>query len=272
MSLLTLRQRLAVNPDLHRPAWAVGAVDRMLRRSILLNSWSQTSDGDRSIVERFVGFSHRDVVEALHRVASESAPPMLLTDERWHVGAPADAWLLISDQVSREDLESLGEIAAELLTEPDPLYGMSHAERFAAQFEGIGPRYSSRLQSGVATTLALIGSFPPRLRGDVGSAANAADHIVARILRAANDDPEPKTWVSVTEVLPLLAEAAPAPVLAGLRSCLAQSHPFASVLFADRQDDDFGFPTDSPHLRVLDALELLAWSTDYIEPTIDLSC
>lgn len=270
MSLLTLRRRLATEPDLHRPAWAVGAVDKILRRSILLNSWNQTSDGDRSVVERFVGRSHDDVVEALHRVVSEREPPMSLTDERWHVVAPADAWALIDDQISREDLELLGGLAAEVLTEPDPLYGLSQTERLAAQLEGVRARYSPQLRSGVATTLALLGTFPPRLRGDVGPAANAADHIVARILRAANDDPDPTTWVSVADTLPLLAEAAPAPVLAGLRSCLAQPHRFASALFADHHHDDFGFPTDSPHLRVLDGLEILAWSTDYIESTTDL--
>ena len=270
MSLLTLRRRLAIRADLHRPAWAVGAVDKVLRRSILLNSWNQTSEGDRSVVERFVGCSHDDVVEALHRVASEREPPMLLTDERWHVVAPADAWALIDDQISRDDLELLGGLAAEVLTESDPLYGLSQTERLAAQFEGVRARYSPQLRSGVATTLALFGTFPPRLRGDVGPAANAADQIVARILRAANDEPDPKTWVAVAEMLPLLAEAAPGSVLAGLRSCLAEPHRFASVLFADRQDDDFGFPTDSPHLRVLAGLELLAWSTDYIESTTDL--
>ena len=270
MSLLTLRRTLATEPDLHRPAWAVGAVDKILRRSILLNSWNQTSEGDRSVVERFVGCSHDEVVEALHRVASEREPPMLLTDERWHVVAPADAWALIDNQISRDDLKLLGDLAAEVLTEPDPLYGLSQIERLAAQFEGVGARYSPQLRSGVATTLALLGTFPPRLRGDVGPAANAADQIVARILRAASDDPNPTTWVSVADNLPLLAEAAPGPVLAGLRSCLAAPHRFASVLFADRQDDDFGFPTDSPHLRVLEALEFLAWSTDYIEPSTDL--
>ncbi|MCY3807380.1 MAG: hypothetical protein OXG91_12985 [bacterium] len=270
MSLLTLRRRLATEPDLHRPAWAVGAVEKILRRSIMLNSWNQTSDGDRSVVERFVGCSDEDVVEALHTVASEREPPMLLTDERWHVVAPADAWALIDDQISREDLELLGDLAAEVLTEPDPLYGLSQTERLAAQFEGVRARYSPQLRSGVATTLALLGTVPPRLRGDVGSSANAAEHIVARILRAASDDPDPTTWVSVADILPLLAEAAPAPVLAGLRSCLAEPHRFASVLFADRQNDDFGFPTDSPHLRVLEALELLAWSNDYIKPTTDL--
>ncbi len=270
MSLLTLRRRLATEPDLHRPAWAVGAVDKILRRSVLLNSWNQSSDGDRSVVERFVGCSHDDVVEALHRVASKSEPPVLLTDERWHVVAPADAWALIDDQISRADLKLLGDLAAEVLTEPDPLYGLSQTERLVAQFEGVKARYSPQLRSGIATTLALLGTFPPRLRGDVGPAVNAADHIVARILRAASDDPDPTTWVSVADNLHLIAEAAPAPVLAGLRSSLAEPHRFASVLFADRQNDDFGFPTDSPHLRILEALELLAWSTDYIEPSTDL--
>lgn len=270
MSLPTLRRRLAVQPELHQPAWAAKSVDRTLRRSLLLNSWSQRSDGDADVVKRFVGSSHDDVVEVLHSLTGASEPPMLLTDERWHVVAPADAWGLISGQITQEELKLLADIAEELLAEPDPLYGMSDIERAQAQFEGTTASYSSHIKQGVATTLALLGSFPPLLRGDAAPAASAADGIVARILRRANDDADPTRWASVAEVLPLLVEAAPDAVLAGLRSCLSGSHPFVLGMFADSQANEFGLPSASPHIHVLDALEVLAWSAAHFEAVVDV--
>ena len=270
MSLLTLRRRLAVKPELHQPAWAAGSVDRTLRRSLLLNSWSQHSDGDIDIVERFVGSSHDDVVDVLHRLTGASEPPMLLTDGCWHVVAPADAWSLISEQITQEELTSFADIAEEILAEPDPFYGMDNIQRARAQFEGTTARYSSHIKRGAATTLALFGSFPPLLRGDAAPAVSAADGIVARILRRSNDDADPMRWASVSEVLPLLVEAAPKAVLAGLRSCLSGAHPFALGMFADSQDNEFGLPSASPHINVLDALEVLAWSPDHFEAVVDV--
>ena len=270
MSLLTLRRRLAVKPELHQPAWAAGSVDRTLRRSLLLNSWSQHSDGDADTVERFVGSSHDDLVEVLHSLTGASEPPMLLTDERWHVVAPADAWGLVSEQITRDELKLFADLAEELLTESDPFYGMDNIQRAQAQFEGTTARYSSHIKQGVATTLALLGSFPPLLRGDAAPAASAADGIVARILRRANDDTDPTKWASVAEALPLLVEAAPDAVLAGLRSCLSGAHPFALGMFADSQANEFGLPSASPHIHVLDALEVLAWSEAHFEAVVDV--
>ena len=270
MSLPTLRRRLAVQPELHQPAWAAKSVDRTLRRSLLLNSWSQRSDGDADMVERFVGSSHDDVVEMLHSLTGASEPPMLLTDERWHVVAPADVWGLISEQITREEIALFADVAKELLTEPDPFYGMNNIQRAQAQFTGTTATYSSYIKGGVATTLALLGSFPPVLRGDAAPASSAAHGIVAEILRRANDDADPARWASLAEVLPLLVEAAPDAVLAGLRSCLSGTHYFASGMFTDSQDNEFGLPSDSPHISVLNALEVLAWSPDHFEAVVDV--
>lgn len=270
MSLLTLRRRLANQPELYQPAWAAGSINRTLRRSLLLNSWSQRSDGDADIVRRFTGSSHSDVAEMLHNLTGASEPPMLLTDDRWHVVAPADAWSLISGQITRDDLDSFAGFALEVLTDPDPFLGMSDVERMQAEIGGTTAKHSSHIKRGIATTLALLGTFPPRLRGDMAPAASAAEGIVSQILGSANEAADPSTWASVSEVLPLLVEAAPEAVLTGLRSCLSTPHPFAEVMFSDGQANLIGLPSASPHLRILEALEVLAWSPNHFEGVVDV--
>lgn len=269
MSLMALRRHLAVNPEMHRPRWATGSVEKILRRSLLLHSWDQSRDGDRETVERFVGHMHDEVDETLSRLGSGDAP-MILTGDVRHVVSPADAWMLLNHQLTPADIEAFGEIAHQVLTEPDPLNGMTGLERMQAQYDGVRAKHSSWIKRGAATTLALLGSRPPTPCGAISPASSAASGIVWRVLRSAGEDASPRTWNVVAEVLPLLAEADPEAVLSSLRSCLAERHAFADAMFADHSSEDFGFPLPSPHLRVLEALELLAWSPEHLAATADV--
>ena len=267
-SLLALRRRLAVKPELHRPPWAGSHIEANIRRSLMLNNWNETSVGDRRIVERFMECSYEEATEALRRLDPGDAP-MIVTDERWYVASPADAWTLVSRHLTCDDIEDFGVIAHEVLTEPDPFYGMSGRDSMIARYEGTEATHSHQLRSGVATTLALLGSRPPKPRGASAPFTGAADGIVHGILQAANDDPSPRVWAAVARELPLLAEAAPSAVLRGLRTCISESHAFATAMFADSTDDDTLFGPGSPHLHVIEALETLAWSPDYLNPAAD---
>lgn len=269
MSLMALRRCLAINPDVYRPRWAAGRVEEALRRSLMLNSWDQSRDGDRQIVERFVGRLHEEVAETLNKLDSGDAP-IVLTGEVRHVVSPMDTWTLLDHQLALGDLEAFSEVAHDVLTEPDPPYEMTGFGRMQARYDGLRAKYSSTIKRGVATTLALMGSRPPTLRGSITPASAAASGIVWRILRSANEDKSPRTWSAVVEVLPLLAEADPEAVLSNLRTCLTEHHAFADAMFADGDADEVGFPSPSPHLRVLDALEVLAWSSDHLMAAADV--
>ena len=269
MSLPALRRCLAVRAELYRPEWAAGPIAQTLRRSVLLNSWNQSRDGDRQIVERFVGCSHEAASETLHDLRGGD-PPMMLTDEIWHVASPADTWMLLDGQLTRADLEAFGDVVHNVLTEPDPLDELTGNERLRAQVSGVRARYSPQIKRGIATTLALLGSRPPMLQGTAVPASSAATTVLRRILRSATHDTTPRTWTVVSEVIPLLAEAAPEAVLDSLRTCLSNPHPFARAMFTDGGFDNFGFPPSSAHLRILEALELLAWSPDHLMATVDL--
>ena len=269
MSLLALRRHLAVDPALHRPVWATGPVGEALRRSLLLGGWNESREGDRQIVEQFVGCSYEAVTESLSHLDSGDAP-MIPTGDLWHAVSPSDTWMLLADHLSRDDIPAFGDIAHEVLTDPDPLWELTGEELMRAQVEGIRARYSPQLKHGVAATLALLGTKSPVLRGGAAPASDAAPGIVWRVLRSAESDATPKTWAAVSETLPLLAEAAPATVLEGLRTCLAEPHAFARAMFTDDGSNEFGFLPASPHLRILNALEVLAWSPDHLMAVFDV--
>ena len=84
------------------------------------------------------------------------------------------------------------------------------------------------------------------------------------------EDATPSTWIAITDTLPLLAEAAPEAVLDSLRTCIADKHTFSEAMFTDHDDPLFDFSGLSPHIRILNALEVIAWSPDHLLAATDV--
>lgn len=269
MSLLALRRHLSVDPALYTPKWAKGPINKTLRRSLLLGGWNESRKGDREVVEQFIGLPSDAVAEELRQFDAGDAP-MTSTGELWHAVSPADTWMLLRDQLSLGDIKDFATIAHEVLTDADPLQDLSGEEALRAQIEGVHAKYSSQLKQGVATTLALAGSNPPVASGATTADTGMAEGITQRLLRSAMDDPTPRTWAAISETLPLLAEAAPEVVLEALRTCLAVPHAFARAMFTDGDSDSFGFAASSPHFRILNALEIIAWSPEHLTAAADV--
>ncbi len=269
ISLTALRRRLSVEPALHTPDWATGAVDPTLRRSLLLGGWNEAREGDREIVERFVGRPHEEVTEALRQLDAGDSP-MTATGDLWHAVSPADTWTLLHNQLCHSDSESFVAIALDVLTAPDPLLELTRQEALSAQINGVRCKYSSQLRHGIATTLALGGTSPPTLHGDPNTTTSFAEAVTRQALRSATEDATPSTWIAIADTLPLLAEAAPEAVLEGLRTCVNEQHAFAEAMFSDHGDRFFEFSGPSPHVQVLNALEVISWSPDYLLAATDV--
>lgn len=269
MSLMALRRHLSADPALHTPEWANGQIEKTLRRSLLLGGWNEKRNGDREVVERLTGIPFDAVAETLRQFDPGDAP-MTTTGELVHAVSPADTWLFLRDQFPPKDTLEFTEIALEVLTDADPLQELSSEEVLRAQIEGIQAKYSSQLKQGVATTLALAGSKPSETGRATASSSGMAEDITRRLLRSAMDDATPKTWAALSNTLPLLAEAAPEAVLEALRTCLAEPHAFAQTMFTDGDADSLGYTASSPHFRILNALEVMAWSPEHLLATADV--
>lgn len=269
MSLMAVRRHLAKQPGLHAPRWASDGPDAPLRRCLLLGGWNEAREGDRRVVEQVVGIPYEEVTEALTRLDTGDAP-MLRTGDLWHTVSPGDSWMLVRDHLASADLATFTATAQEVLTAADPLRELSDAEAFKARIDGVRAEYSFQFKRGIATTLALACSRPSDVPMCSAAATEWAEGVAWQALRAANEDATPNTWCAVAEVLPLLAEAAPAAVLELLRSCLAKSHAFATAMFADGDEDMFSSKPASPHFEVLRALEIIAWSPDHLLSAMDV--
>ncbi|WP_459868575.1 hypothetical protein [Calditerricola yamamurae] len=270
LSLLALRRTLANKRELLTPPWARPHVDRMIRRVLLAGRWSDCSKGDQAALAKLTGLNYEALREELLRLKSQEDPLLALVHGTWCLVSPHDAWRLLRTQIQPDDLERFKEVVLEVLGELDPSLEFAPKDRWKASFQGKVRTYSADLRQGLATSLALLGIYGDQV--DVGGGSTGTDvasFLVSELLHRANGDPTCRYWSSLSDVLPLLAEADPDAFLVEVRAGLQGDPPLLVGLFSDRDEGGL-FGPSSPHTALLRALERVAWSPDHFGQAVDL--
>lgn len=165
--------------------------------------------------------------------------------------------------IAPTDLTRFHDVAPRVLDEPDPALDVPLERRFMAAVVGKPRTWSPRLRQGIADTAAFLGGYATdqvlrdRLTGKLH-----ARRVVAAVTDNANADATGRAWQSLTDVLPLLAEASPDTFLHAVDTDLRRDEPLLRSLFLDSQLATFG--TSSLHFSLMWALETLAWCRDHM--------
>jgi hypothetical protein len=268
-SLVALRRSLAVTPALLTPSWSTSP-DVVRRHFLLLDAWDADSEADRELIAACVGQPYALVQETALALAGTPEMPFLAhVDERWHVLSPEDAWTLLSGSLTRDDLDAFHTAVTEVLCERDPRLDLPAEDRWRAGLMGIDRRYSVTVRTALARGLALLGVDGTSRTIGGRTAPQWAGRIVRDILNRANEDSTYQIWTSLSDVLPVLAEAAPDVFLDAMAVRLGEL-PLHAEMFQDGGTSPLGGPNPSPHVSFLWALESLAWSPDYFDATVDV--
>lgn len=240
------------------PAWAKPENAAPLLPLVLLGAWSDRSEEDRKLVERFTGQSYSEIQKLATRWINQPDAPIRLVEGIYSFVSREDSWRLLSPFFTKDLLDSFGKIALEILGEDDPRFDMPAEERYLAGVRKILPRFSPQVREGIAETIALLGA-----RGDntPQGAAEGASWRAAVLVRQVLEDASSKRWFSLAYVLPLLAEAAPDEFLSALETQLRQESPAVAALFEKNAD---GLFSSSRHTSLMWALEHLAWDASHL--------
>ena len=260
-SLLSMRRRLAVRPELHTPAWA-SSPPRARRGLLLVGRWNQDHEADRTAVTELTGGDYDTLLETLADLARASDPFITRIGPAWLLVSVQDAWIQLREAVRADDLDRLEPVVRRVLLERDPALDLAPGDRWYAATVGKSPAHSGDLRRGLAATLALLGIYGDVI--DTGHGTTGRDRagaIVRALLRDATADKTGDLWNSLASVLPQLAEAAPRAFLDGVREATAGSAPVIAAMFTDSGPAS---PTAEPsrHCHLLWALERVAWSTE----------
>ena len=264
LSLSSLRRGLTLDPSTARPAWAQTTDDEALAVLVLVGSWSENREADRETVASIVNREFESVERLLRRWENTGDPPFRRSGSSWRLSNPEDAWLLLNRRIIREDLKRWREAVLQVLGTRDPLRDMDALDCFKVSIRGMEQRWSFDLRRGLAQGVALLASLelPRSVGGRTGS--GHAESLVRDLLDRAGDDDTGWLWQQLSDVLPLLAEAAPSVLLDAVRRDSEGDAPLLQNMFADSESF-----MPSPHTGLLWALERVCWSPEYLPAAMD---
>ncbi len=268
-SLLSLRRILAEDPSLERPEWARPDQIRSVIPALLAGRWTDGKDGDRKALSKLAGTDYDTFSQTASSLANRSDPPLRRIGGVWLIASKWDTWEMAAQELTPGDMNRLQEVALEVLGTYDPSLDLPKDQRWMAGVKGKESPYSDHLRKGIADTLALMAVQGESGRRQDERFRSRAVQITRKLFDKAKDDV--KLWASLSDVLPLLSEAAPDVFLEAVEKGIEGDDPLLRKLFTDN-DDSSTVPLgpSSPHTGLLWALENLAWSGDYFGRAVRL--
>jgi excisionase family DNA binding protein len=258
----SLIRALARDPRLRRPPWSRPPASEIFAPLALIGAWTP-SDEDREVVRRITSANWDRAERALRYWLATDDPPFVLSGTQWHVASPEEAFLVLRDALTVDDIERWHRAAIEIILEPDPRLDLPADEQAMAGIRGVGRKNSEVLRQGIAEALAVIGSSEVEPMPDGTTGADRAAAVVENVLAQANADESGRVWQSLHDVMPLLAEAAPEVFLDAVNEDLDRGLPVLRGMFQDGDETSWLY-SSSPHTGLLWALEALCWSADSV--------
>lgn len=256
-NIYLLTQLLAGTSE--RRKWATGNDGYQIRCLALVGGWNDGFEGDQSALSDLLGEPYDGWVQHLYPLIHEVEPPVLLEGKSFRPVSRYETWQQLGYYLTDKDLERFDTAATRVLSEIDATLELPKKERETAIFREKKPTYSPALRKGIAETLALLGGQGKSLNCSPTLPAQTADHVVYSLLSKAQWN----IWASLSDVLPLLAEASPNTFLDAVEAALKDppSSPLKAVFEASDGGIIFG---RNYHCGLLWALEVLAWNPDYL--------
>ena len=246
------------------PEWAQRTDAADLAIAELLGGWSDRSEADKSIAERLSGKEYGEWIKTMQEAVLRTNTPLTHRDDTWKFNARYEGWYTLGPKLFDSDLDRLKEVAVEVLRERDPKFELPPDKRIAANIYGKVLSHSYSLRTGLAESLALIGSHPDALEFCSSRKAEATANLAVHEILSNSDW---VSWASLNHLLPLLAEAAPREFLDAVENGLKNDKcPFDAMI----KQTETGIVSTNYMTGLLWALEALAWDADYLIQVIIL--
>ena len=251
------------------PTWATDVSAPMLAALTLVGAWDANNDKDTQAIAALVGSDYDTVTSLCQQRAGGNDPVMSRSGSAWRFASLEETFRCLSSKITDDVVERWKQLALDVLGEANPLYGLNPLEKVEQQLNQPTSQvqYSEELKSGIARSLAMVGSMD----GDgvlSGKLRDSAVDIVDRLLSQAVEDDSGRVWNLIGPRLRYLAEAAPKKFIDFTINNLKQdSSSLLRAYYAGSNDILFSDPWFHPHL--LWALEVLAWSEEYFDDAIE---
>lgn len=240
------------------PAWASSTTSVAVAASILIGGWDENNEADRAVVSALAGVDYEEFLRAVVPYQHGPSPLISHAGTVWKVYARPATWQHLEPSLTSRQLRAFLDASLSVLLEDDPRFELRPAERWMANVHDKRRAHSPHLRSGLVDGLVHMAVL-----GRSDSACYAGQRPQSWIDKVCRDifdrRRETNFWRRIRRDLKQLAEASPDQFLSALEADLSEAEPQVCELFED--EGDFG---GCLHADLLWALELLAWSPEYI--------
>jgi hypothetical protein len=273
-----LKRLITRHPDTVFPPWGQDDVRTALAPFALVGGWTHVDPKpprqdlelprfdseppiDVLVVSELVGCKPNDLDAYLTRWQMGPEPLFVKFGASVFVASREDAWHLLGEAVSQEQLRRFEDLAVLVLEEDNPAFELEPDQRWMANLYGKRHSISEDLRRSLVESLALIATYPTAnsfLRS--GKFETTVRSVLDKTLLP---NAKWQRWASFGQSLTILAEADPEFFLRRVEADLASSHPELPKLFQDKSSSFFS--GGALHTDLLWALEGLAWSPSYLQ-------
>jgi hypothetical protein len=224
-----LRRQLSKSSSIQRPVWSSGDQAIRLVPLCLLGSWNDSFDGDKEVATELTNLNYDAVEELCTQLANYEEPPIIRFPAGWKILSQDDCWRLVAGSLTQRHLDKFEVLTAKVLKEIDPWLTRPAHERLLTLLALPSVRYSENLRTGFAASLALLSGRVSILDSTMRMSSEAVvRRVVKEVLTSGSDWTR---WASLSQLLSLLAEAAPAEFLRAVESDLEKSESDLALLF-----------------------------------------
>jgi len=258
---LTVLMRQIPGGSCQPPEWMPHR--NILLPSILLGGWDADNELDIEVVQSVAEIDiYRKYESGLRAFLVNSDPPLEREGAVWKVRAPIDAFLHIGELIGPEHLDVLRKAMVSVFGRVEP----ERDPKDIVRISDPPSTHSEWLRDGLATTLLLIAVWQKEARLSLkeGEGQRFANELVESLPGLKTNH---RLLASLRNELPLLAEAAPVPLLSALEHMLEGDGAAIRPLLVEVE----GFLSPvSYHVGLLWALETLAWDPTYFDRAVKI--
>lgn len=224
----------------------------------LMGACDESRDADMTAVRSLFRGDPADWLKVMREVLQFSDSPIALRGKVWTVNDRKELWTFLAPRIFSDHLKRLRDTASVALTESDPQFELDREQRFAAAVYDKSLQHSPAIRRGLSETLVLLGDQVATL---INCTIGEPGDLATGVIRNALQSSDWVRWGSLNDLLPLLAEAAPAAFLDAVGHAHSSNPCPFDRLFAEESNAMGG---RNYVTGLLWALELLAWQDQFL--------
>ena len=258
-SWTVFRRHLAQNPSIRKPKWLDHPSSPVLSTICLVGGWSSERPADNQFVERVAEMEYSRVERELGEIGRLDDSPIIRLGGIWKAKSALELLALYGQRITDEQIETFFSATEEILSTSDPQLELPDDKRYmAAIYDKIRPQ-SELLIDSICDTLIKLAVRGPDIEGL--RSKNIEGRVSSLVFKLLNDADSTR-WLSLSDVLPQLAEAAPGEFLAAIENSLSRQDAPVRALIEETKDS--AFMGRCWHSGLLWALETLAWAPEWL--------